>query len=79
MSKFTKYRKKARIADQERYERLVKGSEQLEEFNSKVQRLFKENPNFELNPNNPENWNKYVEIWNKYVNEYHETLTDEFA
>ena len=77
MSKFTKYRKKARLADQERYERLVKGCKQLEEFNSKVQRLFKENPNFELNPDNPDP--ESIKIWNKYVNEYHETLTDEFA
>lgn len=75
MSRFTKYRKKERIKKQERYERLVDSCEKLEVFNSKVQRLFKEHPDFKLEPNNE----KSMEIWNKYVKEYHETLTDEFA
>lgn len=74
MSRFTKYRKKVRVEEQKRHERLVDSCEKLEEFNSKVQRLFKEHPDFKLESNDE----KSMEIWNKYINEYHETLTDEF-
>jgi len=75
MSRFTKYRKKQRILAAERYERLVEGCEKLDEFNNKVQRLYHEHPDFILDPNDE----KSIKIWNKYINEYHETLTDEFA
>ena len=75
MSRFTKYRKKARLADQERYERLVKGCEQLDAFNNKVQKLFKDHPDFKLDPNDE----KSMEIWDEYTKEYYKTLTEEFA
>ena len=65
MSKFTKYRKKERIKKQERYERLVKGCEQLEAFNNKVQKLYKDHPDFILDPNDEES----LKLWRKYTDE----------
>lgn len=65
MSKFTKYRKKERIKKQERYERLVKGCEQLDAFNNKVQKLYKDHPDFILDPNDEES----LKLWRKYTDE----------
>ncbi len=65
MSKFTKYRQKERIKKQERYERLVKGCEKLNTFNKKVQKLFKDHPDFILDPNDEES----LKLWREYTDE----------
>lgn len=65
MSKFTKYRKKERIKKQERYERLVKGCEQLDVFNNKVQKFFKDHPDFILDPNDEAS----LKLLSKYIDE----------
>ena len=76
MSKFTRERKKRRLEKQRRIDNLNETREHLERFTEQVTKLYKDHPDFDFNNLlEPKN----LEIWKKYVQEYHDTLTEEFA
>ena len=75
MSKFTRERKKRILERERRIKNLNEGIRKLEKLNEDVQKLAKEHPESDFDFSKEEN----ISLWKKYIQEYHDTLTEEFA